>query len=119
MEPEELALKVIKEHPEGIYQNQLWKEMNIDSRKCSRIVSKLLKKGLIIRESATSKGSRTYLLKSAEEPKPSYEMLLSGSMFSPCAGCRLACEPEFCEYLTEWIVKLDEEDETSQSEAQC
>lgn len=119
MDPEELALKIIREQPEGIYQNQLWKEMEIDSRKCSRIVSKLLKKGLIIRESAVSKGSKTYLLKSAEEPTPSYERLLAGGMFSPCAGCRLPCEPEYCEHLTEWIMKIDKEKDTSDSEAQC
>lgn len=60
---EENTLKTIISE-KGIFQNQLWKQLNIDSRKCSRIVKSLLDKNLIKREEAVSNGARTYLLKS-------------------------------------------------------
>jgi len=47
---------------DGIFQSQLWRELDIDSRKCSRIVTSLFKKGLINRDSAVSNGARTYRL---------------------------------------------------------
>ncbi len=40
---EETALEVISKHEEGVFQNKLWKELDIDSRKCSRVIAKLLK----------------------------------------------------------------------------
>lgn len=111
MSIEETALNLIREHNEGIFQNQLWKMLEIDSRKCSRIVSKLLDDNLIIRESAVSNGARTYLLKVREEKKPAFELLMAGEVFSPCAGCRDACQPETCEKLTFWVMHLPNGDE--------
>ncbi|RQD81826.1 Lrp/AsnC family transcriptional regulator, partial [Methanosalsum natronophilum] len=69
---EESAFHVIKKKKDGIYQNELWKELEIDSRKCSRIISKLLEEGLVTRESAVSNGSRTYLIKANTQTQPSY-----------------------------------------------
>jgi len=40
------ALKVIQSHPEGVLQSDLWKILDVDSRKCSRLVKKLLDDGL-------------------------------------------------------------------------
>lgn len=57
------ALRIITSEKE-IYQNQLWKILDVDSRKCSRIVKSLLDKNLIRRQQAASNGARTYLLKS-------------------------------------------------------
>ncbi len=114
MSIEESALKIIRENKEGVFQNELWKELEIDSRKCSRIVSKLLKEDLIIREQAVSNGARTYLLKVKEEEKPCFDLLLSGEMFSPCAGCRDACQPEICEKLTIWVFNLRDNKETGE-----
>lgn len=106
---EEDTLDLITKNKEGIYQNVLWKELDIDSRKCSRIVAKLLKEGKITREKATANGSNTYLIKATSPEKKTFELLLSGNMFSPCTGCRLACQPESCEALTKWILHLREE----------
>ncbi|MBP2029384.1 DNA-binding Lrp family transcriptional regulator [Methanohalophilus levihalophilus] len=106
---EEDTLDLIKKNKEGIYQNVLWKELEIDSRKCSRIVTKLEKDGKITREKATANGSNTYLIKATSTDEKTFELLLSGDMFSPCTGCRLACQPESCEALTEWILNLDAE----------
>ena len=110
MDLEEEAYNIIKKHTEGVFQNIIWKELQIDSRKCSRIIKKLLDKDLIIREVGVSNGARTYLLRAKEEIKEKYDLLLAGEMFSACTGCSCDCEPEYCGRLSEWIGKLMEEE---------
>ena len=58
----EEALEYIKSHPEGALQSDLWKVLKIDSRKCSRIVAKLLKDNIITRAVESVDGIRTYRL---------------------------------------------------------
>ena len=105
-------LDVIKTRKDGILQNELWKVVGIDSPKCSRLVKRLLKKNLITREKVIAKGSRTFLIRSIEEgmlgtvKKESLIYLIANGHFSPCTGCRLECEPEYCKYLTDWIDDL-------------
>ncbi len=108
MDLEEEAYNIIRRHKDGVFQNVIWKELDIDSRKCSRIIKKLLDKDLIIREVGVSNGARTYLLKAKEEVKEKYDLLLSGGdMFSACTGCTGGdCEPEYCGRLSEWIGNL-------------
>jgi len=65
----EEALEYIKSRPEGALQSDLWKALKIDSRKCSRIVAKLLKDNLITREVESVDGIRTYRLFCAPKPK--------------------------------------------------
>ncbi|WP_255337055.1 Lrp/AsnC family transcriptional regulator [Methanosarcina sp. KYL-1] len=106
MDLEEEAYNIIKKHKEGVFQNVIWKELDIDSRKCSRIIKKLQDRDLIIREVAVSNGARTYLLKAKEEAKEKYDLLLSGEMFSACTSCTGDCQPEYCGRLSEWIGNL-------------
>ena len=106
MDLEEEAYNIIRRHKDGVFQNVIWKELDIDSRKCSRIIKKLLDKDLIIREVGVSNGARTYLLKAKEEVKEKYDLLLAGEMFSSCTGCTYDCEPEYCGRLSEWIENL-------------
>jgi DNA-binding MarR family transcriptional regulator len=109
MDIEEKILKLIKSKPNGILQNELWKTAKIDSSKCSRIVSKLEKEGLISREQDSSKGSKTYLIKSIEkkqEKVKNYKLLLIEDIFSPCTGCSIECVPEQCIPLSEWVYRL-------------
>ncbi|WP_292381395.1 helix-turn-helix transcriptional regulator [Methanosarcina sp. UBA289] len=113
MDLEEEAYNIIRRHKEGVFQNVIWKELDIDSRKCSRIIKKLLDKDLIIREVGVSNGARTYLLKAKEEVKEKYDLLLAGSLFSACTGCTGDCQPEYCGRLGEWIGNLMEEAERS------
>lgn len=113
MELDELTLDTISKHKDGVFQSELWKEMGIDSRKCSRVVTKLVNDELVIRENAVSNGARTYLIRVAKNAKPSYCELLAGGMFSPCAGCRDACQPESCGKLGEWIVNLNDNENQS------
>ncbi len=109
MDLEEEAYNIIRRHKDGVFQNVIWKELDIDSRKCSRIIKKLLDKDLIIREIAVSNGARTYLLKAKEDVKEKYDLLLAGDMFSSCTGCTGECAPEYCGRLSEWIGSLIEE----------
>ena len=95
MDLEEEAYNIVRRHKDGVFQNVIWKELDIDSRKCSRIIKKLLDKDLIIREVGVSNGARTYLLKAKEEVKEKYDLLLSREMFSACTGCTCDCEPEY------------------------
>lgn len=110
---EDTALETIGKNEDGIFQNHLWKELEIDSRKCSRVVAKLLKDGLITREPAVDNGARTYLLKVVRKEENNFELLLVGDMFSPCAGCRDACQPEYCGKITVWIMNLAENSSNS------
>ncbi|SFM32084.1 helix-turn-helix transcriptional regulator [Methanolobus profundi] len=114
MSIEETALKIIRDSKEGVFQNELWKVLEIDSRKCSRVVSKLLDDDLITREQAVSNGARTYLLKVKEEEKPCFDLLMSGEMFSPCAGCRDACQPESCEKITAWVANISDDEKAGE-----
>src|ERR1035437_10312928 len=110
MDLEQEAYDIIKRHTEGVFQNVIWKELQIDSRKCSRIIKKLLDKDLIIREVGVANGARTYLLRAKEEIKEKYDLLLAGEMFSACTGYTCDCEPKYCGRLSEWIGKLMEEE---------
>lgn len=103
---------LIKNTPGGVYQNEIWKQLNIDSRKCSRILKKLLDSGQIIREEAVAGGTKTFLLKTvAEERKRNYDVLMVKGMFSPCTGCIGECRPEYCPALTFWIMNIHENPE--------
>ncbi len=113
MEIEEKVLKLIKSKKKGILQNELWKKAEIDRRKCSRIVDKLEKEGLIVREQESTGGTRTYRIRFAEkvekEKPKDFKLLLVREMFAPCTGCTLECMPEQCLPLSEWVFHLIEE----------
>ncbi len=104
----EEALEYIKSREEGVLQSDLWKCLDIDSRKCSRIVSKLLKEELITREPESADGVRTYRLRyvGAESSSGRFRYLLVGDVFEPCAGCISECVPEHCPELSEWIFAI-------------
>jgi Uncharacterized membrane-associated protein/domain len=109
---EEKVFNLIKNTPGGIYQNEVWKKTSIDSRKCSRILKKLMDAELILREEAVVSGTKTYLLKTAaEEKKRNYDVLMVKNVFSPCTGCFGECRPEYCPALTFWIMNISENPE--------
>ena len=106
-DPEAEALELIKSRPEGILQSELWKELDVDSRKCSRIVKKLEEDGLIDRIESKKGGTKTYLLKAkttAKTVNPSD--LLAGDELIPCIGCDLECIVEECHPLIDWMYQL-------------
>jgi Lrp/AsnC family transcriptional regulator, leucine-responsive regulatory protein len=102
---EEEGLKLIQSKPEGVLQSELWKEMGVDSRKCSRIVKKLEESGLIERVEFKKDGIKTYLLRAKQMPvNPCH--LLAGDELIPCVGCELECIVEECHPLMDWMYQL-------------
>ena len=78
MDTREEILQILKERGE-ILQKDLWKELKIDSSKCSRILRKLEKEGLIKRIEVVVDGVKTFkiLLAEAEIKKKDKKDILS------------------------------------------
>ncbi|OFV68595.1 MAG: B-block binding subunit of TFIIIC [Candidatus Syntrophoarchaeum caldarius] len=120
---------IASEEGTGIRQSDIWKQIGIDSRTCSRIITRLEDKGLIIREWETVGNTRTYRVwfvskkeddkveverlipseKAVPEERPilsgakDYTFLLANDTLAPCMNCNDKCTPETCIKLTEWI----------------
>jgi len=104
-DPEEEGLKLIQSRPEGFLQSELWKELGVDSRKCSRIVKKLEDNGLINRIEYKKDGVKTYLLRARRQPVNPGD-LLAGDELIPCIGCDLECMVKECHPLMDWMYQL-------------
>jgi DNA-binding Lrp family transcriptional regulator len=99
------ALRVIQKKPEGVLQSDLWKILDVDSRKCSRIVKRLLDSGMIERIEFRKNGIKTFVLKACRRPvDPS--QLLAGEELVPCIACDQECEVEQCARLLDWMYQL-------------
>jgi len=109
---EEEMIELIKSNREGILQSDVRKNLGIDSKKCSRLVSKLMKKHQIRREPELAKGRNTFRLYPLvfAGPGEKHKKLLAKGKFSPCTGCTLDCSPETCYLLNEWIYAVIEEE---------
>lgn len=109
------ALALIKSRPGGILQSDLWKDLAIDSRKCSRVIAKLEEDGKIKRTWETVKGTRTYRIshmpQKKEAPKKAVDFsgILVGGRVAPCIGCTYECEPDYCPDLGDWIEMIARE----------
>lgn len=99
------AIEAIRAHPEGVLQSELWKILDIDSRKCSRVVKKLLDAELIERIEYRNDGIKTYLLK-AKRRAIDPSLLMAGGDLIPCIACEEECSIEECPYLLDWMYKL-------------
>ena len=104
-DPVDEGLRLIQSKPEGILQSELWKELGVDSRKCSRIVKKLEESGLIDRIEFKKDGIKTYLLRAKQQPVNPAD-LLAGDELIPCVGCELECVVEECHPLMDWMYQL-------------
>ena len=101
-EDERRGLELVRETG-GIYQSEFWKDLDVSSRKGSRIVDSLIEAGLIEREEATYKGNRTYHL----SPRPrdlDFSLLMAGDMFSPFVGEEDVDTQD--ETFSQWIMTL-------------
>jgi hypothetical protein len=120
---EDRALELIKSKPKGILQSELWKDLEIDSRKCSRVVAKLEAEGKVKRTWETVSGTRTYRLgfvqQKKEAPKKEYrfDLILAEDEVAPCVGCTYECEPDYCPDLGLWIELLAKEESRRPSKA--
>jgi uncharacterized membrane protein len=104
-DPIDEGLRLIQSKPEGILQSELWKELGVDSRKCSRIVKRLEDSGLIERVDFKKEGIKTYLLRAKQQPVNPAD-LLAGDELIPCIGCELECVVEECHPLMDWMYQL-------------
>ncbi len=112
-EMEKKALDLISGSENGVLQSDLWKMLGLDSREGSRLVLRLVKKGLVKREQVTVKGRRTYRLtiaKTAKEPV-SVKIDISSILDIPCTTCPFINEcgprnfhdPRVCPMLDRWL----------------
>ena len=105
MESVEDALKLIQSNPDGVLQSELWKLLGVDSRKCSRIVKKLLDDELIERLEYRKDGIKTFILKAKRNPVDP-NLLLAGEELIPCIACELECVVDQCPLLVDWMYQL-------------
>jgi hypothetical protein len=102
---EEDAFRLIAAVPEGVLQSELWKMLGVDSRKCSRIVKKLLDTNRIDRIEHRQDGIKTFRLIAKKGPvDPRY--LLAGEELIPCIACDLECSVKECNLLLDWMYQL-------------
>ncbi len=99
---ERRALRLI-ESEDGLPQSELWKELDVSSRKGSRIASNLEDRGLIEREKGVHDGNQTYMLHPVVE-RLDYSLLVAGDMISPFIGEENP-DPRSGSF-TEWIYEL-------------
>jgi DNA-binding MarR family transcriptional regulator len=103
--PVDDALRLIQQSNGGVRQSDLWKMLSVDSRKCSRIVKKLLDSGAIARHEHREDGINTFLLVATRRPvDPSY--LIAGNEIIPCIGCEQECNVVLCHDLLDWMYQL-------------
>ena len=103
-EDERAGLELVRETG-GIYQSEFWKELDVSSRKGSRIVSSLEEVGLVEREKAVYEGNTTYLIKPViRDEDLEYAFLMAGDMLSPFVG-EEDVDPR-SDAFSQWIMNL-------------
>ena len=101
-EEEQAGLDLVRETG-GIYQSEFWKELDISSRKGSRIAESLVEEGLISRDEAVYEGHRTYYL-SPTARDLDFSLLMAGDMLSPFVG-EEDVDPQ-SDAFSQWIMSL-------------
>ncbi|MCX8196509.1 MAG: Lrp/AsnC family transcriptional regulator [Acidilobaceae archaeon] len=109
---EEKALSLIKARG-SVLQSELWKELGLDSREGSRLVQRLVRKGLLDREEVVMNGRRTYKLSMRAKNSREQQVLVSldSIMDLPCIVCPYldqcepgnAYEPATCPLMDNWV----------------
>ncbi|NLV28509.1 MAG: Lrp/AsnC family transcriptional regulator [Methanomicrobiales archaeon] len=102
---DEDAFRIIASSPEGVLQSELWKILGVDSRKCSRIVKKLLDTNRVERIEHRQDGIKTFRLIARKGPADPY-CLLAGDELIPCIACDEDCVVEDCARLLDWMYQL-------------
>jgi hypothetical protein len=99
---ERRALELVRETG-GIYQSDFWKELDISSRKGSRIAESLEDADLIQREDAVYQGHNTYLLKPRTRDLE-FSLLMAGDMLTPFIG-EEEVDPQ-SDAFSQWLMNL-------------
>ena len=87
----------------GIHQSDFWKELDVSSRKGSRIAETLESRGLIEREEAVYDGHNTYFLHPTAKDLD-FALLMAGDMLSPFIG-EEEIDPN-SDAFTQWLMNL-------------
>jgi len=90
---ERAGLELIRESG-GIHQSDFWKELDVSSRKGSRIVESLFEKDMIQREDTVYEGHNTYYL----------TLLMAGDQLSPFVGDE-EVDPN-SDAFSQWVMNL-------------
>ncbi|AQL41570.1 MarR family transcriptional regulator [Halorientalis sp. IM1011] len=101
-EDERGGLELVRETG-GIHQSEFWKELDVSSRKGSRIVESLADKGLIQREETIYEGHNTYHLTPAPRDLD-FSLLMAGDMLSPFIGDE-EVDPH-SDAFSQWVMNL-------------
>jgi hypothetical protein len=101
-EDERAGLELIRETG-GIHQSNFWKELDVSSRKGSRIVDSLSEKDLIDREETVFEGHNTYYL-SPTAKDLDFSLLMAGDMLSPFIGDE-EVDPQ-SDLFSQWVMNL-------------
>lgn len=101
-EDERRGLELIRETG-GIHQSDFWKELDISSRKGSRIVEKLVEAELINREETVYNGHNTYHLEPTAKDLE-FRLLMAGDMLSPFIG-EEEVDPQ-SDAFSQWLMNL-------------
>ncbi|SNR68284.1 helix-turn-helix transcriptional regulator [Halorubrum vacuolatum] len=105
-EDERAGLELIRETG-GIHQSDFWKELNVSSRKGSRIVKALENAELIQRQEAVYEGQRTYYLEPTARDLD-FSLLMAGDMLSPFTG-EEEVDPQ-SDAFSQWLMHLTYEE---------
>ena len=99
---ERRALELVRETG-GIYQSDFWKELDVSSRKGSRLAESLEEQELIQREEAVYQGHNTYLLKPRTRDLD-FSLLMAGDMLTPFIG-EEEIDPQ-SDAFSQWLMNL-------------
>lgn len=103
-EDERRGLELIRETG-GIHQSDFWKELDVSSRKGSRIVESLEEDGLVEREAVVYDGHNTYYITPVSDARDlDFSLLMAGDMLSPFIGDEEA-DPQ-SDAFSQWIMSL-------------
>lgn len=104
---EKEAIKLIR-NSDKIYQSELWKKLDISSRKGSRIVTNLERKDFVERVDSVHNGHNTYLLNPIYDIRElDFSLLMAGDMISPFIGDEQI--DAYDDSFTTWLMNLVEE----------
>jgi len=112
--PEVLERKLLKllseSGSEGILQKELWKKLNIDSRKGIKIVRTLEKQGLLTRQAIIHRGRKSYIVRLgpkyfAKKTIPRYILRIPCFYCELLDGCgeKISINPINCPKLNAWL----------------
>jgi predicted transcriptional regulator len=107
-EDERRGLEAVRERG-GIHQSEFWKELDISSRKGSRILKSLEEAELIEREETVHEGNTTYYVTPVRHDEDlDFSTLMAGDMLSPFVG-EEEVDPQ-SDAFSQWVMNLAYED---------